>query len=120
MSPECLGSDSHPPDVPPLSLSLSLSCALPLSIWLYSYLTWSVKGAVEQEGGGGGRLYRLLLCQVYNAKCMFPGLCTHSCGLCVFTVNIPPWDVSNKPAGIIDTDVCVCVCVGCVFVCEVR
>lgn len=103
----------------PLSLSRSPSAVRFLSPSGYTLISHGVWREQWSRRGGGG-LYRLLLCQVYNAKCMFPGLCTHSCGLYVFTVNIPPWDVSNKPAGIIDTDVCVCVCVGCVFVCEVR
>lgn len=115
MSWQWLTSTWRPPS---LSLALPQLCAS--SLHLVILLSHMECEGSSGAGGGGGGLYRLLLCQVYNAKCMFPGLCTHSCGLYVFTVNIPPWDVSNKPAGIIDTDVCVCVCVGCVFVCEVR
>ena len=121
VSPECLGSDSHPPDVPSLSHSLSLSlpqlCAssLHLVILLSHMECEGSSGAGEREGGGDYTDCYCVrcVCQMHVSWFMYTLLRP----VCVYFEH-PPRHVSNKPAGIIDTTVCVCA--GCVCVCEVR
>lgn len=83
MSPECHGSDSYSPDV------LSQLCVVPLSIWLYSYLTGSVKG----EGEQGVIIQTATPVSGVHAKCMFPRICTHFCSLCVCVCAVFPFNI---------------------------
>lgn len=109
----------------PLSLSqLCVFLLLSLSIWLYSYLTWSVTGGVER--GDYTDCYSCV-------SCLFVYVCTDQMHVSWFIYTflqpcacVPCWLLtsprcSNKPAGIGNTasDICVsrvCVCI-CVSVC---
>ena len=122
MSWQRLTSTWRPPALSlPLSLSLppSAVCFLsPSGYTLISHGVWREQWSRRERGGGGGWLYRLLLCQVYNAKCMFPGLSTHSCGLCAFTLNIPLGMIrTSLQESLTRTFVCVYICVRGVCVC---
>lgn len=97
--------------------SLSQLCMfllLPLSIWLYSYLTWSVKGE-KQRGGDYTDCYSCVRCLCVCARFLDY---VHTC-LCVcamFTFNIPTMfkQATQESGTRLRTFVCfisVCVCV---------